>query len=111
LLTMAEQRLFRRVAVFAGGCTLEGAEAVCNTRRDLGVSVLDGMSSLVDKSLIQPIDETNPERRFVMLETVREFAHEQLEANREGDGARHAHAAYCIVLAEEVALQKAPADY
>ena len=46
-----EQRLFRRLAVFAGGCTLEGAEAVCNAARDLGIDVVDGVSSLVNKSL------------------------------------------------------------
>ena len=53
LLNPSEQRLFRRLAVFAGGCTLESAEAVCDTRRDLGVDVLTGLSSLVDKSLLQ----------------------------------------------------------
>ena len=56
LLTDAEKRLFRRLAVFAGSCTLEAAEAVCNPRQDPGLSVLDGMSSLVDKSLIQQVD-------------------------------------------------------
>ena len=51
LLTPAEQKLFRRLSVFAGGCTLEAAEAVCNTCEDLGVDVLDGVASLVDNSL------------------------------------------------------------
>ena len=106
LLTNAEQRLFRRLSVFSGGCTLEGTEAVCNTRRDLGVAVLDGMSSLLDKNLIYLIDDAGAERRFGMLETVREFAHERLDSSGDRDAARHAHAAYSLVLAEEVGLQK-----
>ena len=88
----AEQRLFRRLSVFSGGCTLEGTEAVCNTRRDLGVAVLDGMSSLLDKNLIYLIDDAGAERRFGMLETVREFAHERLDSSGDRDAARHAHA-------------------
>ena len=106
LLTNAEQRLFRRLSVFSGGCTLEGAEAVCNTHRDLGAAVLDGMSSLLDKNLIYQIHDAGAERRFGMLETVREFAHERLDASGERDAARHAHAAYSLVLAEEVASQR-----
>ena len=52
LLTPPEQKLFRRLSVFAGGCTLEGAEAVCDTCEDLGVDVLDGVAALVDNSLL-----------------------------------------------------------
>ena len=52
LLTSGEQRLLRRMAIFAGGCTMEGVEAVCNTRRDVGLAALDGVSSLLDKNLI-----------------------------------------------------------
>ena len=101
LLTDAEKRLFRRLAVFAGSCTLEAAEAVCNPRQDPGLSVLDGMSSLVDKSLIQEVDAAPDELRFAMLETVREYALEQLDASGEHPVTRRAHAAYCLVLAEE----------
>ena len=50
--------------MFAGGCTLEAAEAVCDPRQDPGLSVLDGMSSLVDKSLIQEVDAAPDELRF-----------------------------------------------
>ena len=110
LLTHAEQRLFRRLSVFSGGWTLESAEAVCNTRRDLGVAMLDGMASLLDKSLIYQIDDAGAERRFGMLETVREFAHERLNSSGERDAARHAHAAYSLVLAEEVALHQTSAE-
>jgi predicted ATPase len=110
LLTPAEQRMFRRLAVFAGGCTLEAIEAVCNTARDLAAPVLDLVSSLVDKNLIQPIASTGGERRFGMLETVREFAWEQLAASGETAAVKRAHAAYGLVVAEEVASHKTPAE-
>ncbi len=108
LLTAEEQRLFRRLAVFSGSCTVEGAEAVCNTHRDLGVGVLDGLSSLLDKSLIYQVEQPGSARRFAMLVTVREFALEQLDASGEREATRYAHAAYCLVLAEEIVQQKSP---
>src|ERR1700675_3741060 len=74
LLSPPEQKLFRRLAVFAGGCNLEGVEAVCNTRSDLELDLLDGMSSLVDKSLVQSVEPAHGDSRFVMLETIREYA-------------------------------------
>ncbi len=101
LLSSAEQRLFRRLSVFVGGCTLEAAEAVCDTRLDLGVDLLEGLSSLVDKSLIQRTDGADGEPRFAMLETIREFAGGQLLESGERVITRQAHAAYCLVLAEE----------
>ncbi|HEY2351286.1 MAG TPA: protein kinase [Candidatus Acidoferrum sp.] len=103
LLTPAEQALFRRVAVFVGGCTLEGVEAVCNTRQDLELDVLEGMESLVDKSLVQQVERVEGEWRFVLLDTVREYALERLAASGEEAATRRAHAAYCLVLAEESA--------
>ena len=63
LLTTEEQRLLRRMAVFAGGCTMEGIEAVCNTRRDLGLVPLDGVSSLLDKNLVYLADGNGGDRR------------------------------------------------
>ena len=110
LLKPEEQRLFRRLAVFSGGFTIESAEAVCNTRRDLGVSVLDGLSSLVDTSLLVSIGHGAAARRFTMLMTVREFALEQLGSSGERDAVRHAHAAYAIVVAEEIAIRTSPAQ-
>ena len=101
LLTEAEQKLFRRFSVFIGGCTIEGAEAVCNTRRDLGIDLFEGLSSLVDKNLVQRMDRPDTESRFTMLETIREYAREHLAAAGEEHAARRAHAAYCMVLAEE----------
>ena len=102
LLTPAEQKLFRRLAVFAGGTTLEGAEAVCDTKGDLGVDILEGMASLVDKSLVQQREAGSGEPRFVTLETVREYGLEHLAAQGEEAATRRAHAAYCLVLAEEL---------
>jgi predicted ATPase len=104
LLTPAEQRLFRRLAVFVHGWTLESVEAVCDAREDLGLDILDGLGSLVDKSLalrVEPVDSGNEEPRFMMLETIREYALERLEAADEADITRRAHAAYCVILAEE----------
>ena len=101
LLNEAERKLFRRLSVFAGGCTLEAAEAVCNTGRDLGIDLLEGLSSLVDKNLVQRVDLTEAEARFGMLETIREYALERLTDSGEQSSVRRAHAAYCLVVAEE----------
>jgi predicted ATPase len=110
LLSAAEQRLFRRLSVFVGGCTLEGVEAVCDTKGDLGLDLLDGMASLVDKSLLQQVGQPNGESRFVMLETIREYSREKLEASLEEALTRRAHAAYCLVLAEEETTERSGAE-
>jgi predicted ATPase len=101
LLSSAEQTLFRRLSVFVGGCTLEAVEAVCNTKQDLAVDVLDGMASLVNNSLVQQIEQSAGEPRFVLLDTVREYGLERLATIGEEPAIRRAHAAYCLVLAEE----------
>src|SRR5579871_441658 len=110
LLDEAEQKLFRRFAVFVGGCTLEAAEAVCNTGRDLGIDVFDGLASLVDKNLAQRMDLPAAEARFNMLETVREYAIERLVSSGEEAATHRAHAAYCLVLAEEGNPELSPAE-
>jgi predicted ATPase/predicted Ser/Thr protein kinase len=110
LLNGAEEKLFRRLSVFVGGCTLEGAEAVCNTKRDLDLDPLEGMASLVDKSLLQQVEQANGESRFVMLETIREYAREKLEASLEQASTKRAHAAYCLVLAEEESTEQSPGE-
>ena len=101
LLNTAEQTLFRRLSVFAGGCTLEGVEAVCDTKGDLGLDVLDGMASMVDKSLAQHVEQVVGEPRFLMLSTIREYALERLAESDDEAATRRAHAAYYLVLAEE----------
>lgn len=101
LLNETERKLFRRLSVFVGGCTLEAAEAVCDTNRDLGIDLFEGLSSLVDKNLVQRVDRAEGETRFAMLQTIREYALECLADSGEEAAARRAHAAYCLVLAEE----------
>jgi predicted ATPase len=109
LLSAAEQKLFRRLSVFVGGCTLEGVEAVCDTKGDLHLDLLDGMASMVDKSLLQQVEQPNGESRFVMLETIREYAREKLETSLEEALTKRAHAAYCLVLAEEETTEQSGA--
>jgi len=101
LLNEEEQKLFRRFSAFVGGCTLAAAEAVCNTQQDLGIDLFEGLSSLVDKNLVQRMDRAQSEPRFAMLETIREYAFERLIDSDEQSATRRAHAAYCLVLAEE----------
>ncbi len=101
LLSEGEQRLFWRFSAFVGGATIEAAEAVCDTRLDLGMNIFDGLTSLLDKNLIQRVDQNESEPRFTMLETIREYALERLALSREGPSTRRSHAAYCMVLAEE----------
>jgi non-specific serine/threonine protein kinase len=102
LLPPAEQALFRRLSVFAGGWTLESAEAVCGggdgddgARRDDGV--LDLLGRLVEKSLVALDDEQN---RYHLLETVREYAQERLEEAGEQDNASECHLAHYLALVE-----------
>jgi predicted ATPase len=101
LLTEPEQRLFRRLAVFVGGFTLEAAEAVCNAYRDLDADVIEGVGSLLDKNLLHQVDDFASERRFGMLETLREYALQRLIVSGDESRMRRALAAYAIVLAEE----------
>lgn len=101
LLNEAEQKLLQRLAVFTGGCTLESAEAVCDTGRDLGIDLFEGLTSLVDKNLLQRVEGAGAEPRFAMLETIREYGLERLGNSGEEFAVRRAHAAYCVVLAEE----------
>jgi DNA-binding CsgD family transcriptional regulator len=107
LLEAAEQRLFRRLAVFVGGCTLEAVEAVCTAEGDtaagMGRSVLDMVASLIDKSLLQQTEQEGEEARLVLLETIREFGLECLQSGGELEASRNEHAAYYLALAEEAA--------
>ncbi len=101
LLSPQERMLFRCLAVFVGGWTIEAAEAVADPSRDL--DVLDGVGSLLDKSLIR-VDEREGESRYGMLETVREFALDRLEREGEREAARARHAAHFLRLAERGAV-------
>jgi predicted ATPase len=105
LLDAEAQRLFRRLGVFVGGCTLEAAEAVCNTAGDLSLDVLDGLTKLMDHSLLQRAVEGHGEPRLAMLETIREYALERLEESGEAEVIRRQHALYCLALAEQAQAQ------
>jgi tetratricopeptide (TPR) repeat protein len=98
LLTDGEQRLFARLAIFRGGCSLEAVEAVCSD--GLSVAVLDGLGSLVNKNLIQRIVLPDGELRFGALETIREFARERLTTSGEAAMLARGHAEYFVDLAE-----------
>lgn len=99
LLSAEEQVLFRRLAVFAGGFSLDAAETVCAVGGGCA-DVLDGISSLVDKSLVRAVEGVDDEPRFRILETVREFGLEALAARGEAAAVQGAHAAYHLGLAE-----------
>ncbi len=100
LLAGPEQTLFRRLSVFAAGFTVEAAEAVANVHGDLGIDVAGGVARLRDNNLLETVPGTD-EPRYAMLEILREYGLERLDASGERDEAGRAHAAYCLVLAEE----------
>jgi predicted ATPase len=103
LLDEGEQRLFRRFSVFAGGCTLEAAEALCtalDTEKRAG-HLLERVTSLLDKSLLETIQQEGKESRLVMLETIREYGLEALSASGELEASRQTHAHYYLELADE----------
>jgi predicted ATPase/class 3 adenylate cyclase len=85
LLSDDEQLLFARLGVFVGGCLLETAESVCRREEDRGVDVLDWLSSLAEKNLLRAEEGFDGEPRFSMLETIREYALEKLEASEARD--------------------------
>jgi predicted ATPase/class 3 adenylate cyclase len=100
LLNIQEQRIFRWLSVFVGGCTLEAAEAVCAGSGN----EMDEIASLIDKSLLRSIEQTGEDReepRLLMLETIREYGQELLASGGEATAARQAHADYFLQLAEE----------
>ncbi len=102
-----EQRLFRRLSVFVGGATLDAVEALC-AEDDVETSVLAGLASLVDKSLLLPRPAVTASgdaaARFGLLETIREYGLERVEAAGEGPELRRRHAMCCLALAREMEL-------
>jgi predicted ATPase/class 3 adenylate cyclase len=101
LLDEGEKMLFGRLGVFSSGATLEAMEAVCDTEGDLPTDVFEGASSLLDKSLLRQEEGAGGEPRFVMLETIHEFANAKLEGSGEAEAVRRVHAEYFLALAEE----------
>jgi DNA-binding CsgD family transcriptional regulator len=94
-----ERIVFRRLAVFAGGFTLDSAEAVCSGNGVASEAVLDVVGQLLDRSLLQIRDE-QPAARYRMLETIRQYAAERLTESGEGDVVRGRHLGYFVALAE-----------
>jgi predicted ATPase/DNA-binding CsgD family transcriptional regulator len=101
LLSAPEQRLFRRLAFFVGGCTFEAAESIANAGGGLGIDPLDGLTSLVDKSLLQRVEAADGEPRFSILETIRELGRERLAACGELDEISRHHANVFLAFAEQ----------
>jgi predicted ATPase/class 3 adenylate cyclase len=101
LLDDPEKKLFARLSVFRGGGDLETMEAVANPDADTGMETLDGLTSLVDSSLLRQIDTGTQELRFGMLETIREFAGERLVEEFDAKATRRRHAEHFMALAEE----------
>jgi predicted ATPase/DNA-binding CsgD family transcriptional regulator len=101
LLGGTEQLLFRRLSVFAGGCTVEAVEALCDPEEDLAAGAIDVLGSLMDKSLLYRSETEDGEGRLWMLETIKEYALERLEAAGEAEEVKRAHAAHCLALVEE----------
>ena len=98
LLSESEKTLFRRLAVFAGGRSMDAIEAVCGDPDSF--DAFDAVASLVDKSLLRQDETSDGEPRFVMLETLHEYARERLDESGEGDEIRRRHADYFCRLAK-----------
>jgi predicted ATPase/class 3 adenylate cyclase len=99
LLSTDEQRMLARLSVFAGSCSLEGAEAVCSGAGIDEVDVLDLLAALVARSLVVAEDAPSGERRYRLLETIRQYAEERL-AGEERSDLRDRHAAYYVTFTE-----------
>jgi predicted ATPase/class 3 adenylate cyclase len=100
LLDENEQKLFRRLSIFVGGCTMDAVETVVEDQPD-SLPVLDQLGSLLDKSLLREMEGMNEEPRFVMLETLREFGLEQLTTSGEQGTIQHRHANFFLALVEQ----------
>jgi predicted ATPase/class 3 adenylate cyclase len=101
LLDPHEQALFRRLAIFVGGCTIASAAAICAPDRELGMDVADGLTSFADKSLLRLTESEHGEPRFGMLETIREYGLEKLAASEDAATIRQRHQDYFATLALE----------
>jgi predicted ATPase/DNA-binding CsgD family transcriptional regulator len=101
LLDAGEQRLFRRLSVFVGGCTLEAVEGIYTALGERPADVLDGVASLIDKSLLRQVDQEREEPRLLMLAIIREYGLEVLASTGEMERIRRAHAHYYLRLSED----------
>ena len=99
LLDEQEQWFFRHLSIFPGGCTLDAAEAMLRNEQTL--DMLNTIASLMDKSLLQQVEQDGEMPRFVMLETVREYGLHYLQTHGELEESRHAHASYYLAVVEQ----------
>ena len=100
LLGESERAIFRRLAVFVGGCRIETAESVCDPEGSLDVLVMDALPSFVDKSLLRCDADGDGETRFTMLQTIRDYGLERLDEAAETAEVRRRHALWALGLAE-----------
>lgn len=100
LLDDQEKRLFRWLSVFVGGFTFDHAEWLCKAMPDCRLDVLDGITSLVNKSLLKQQDRLDEQPRFTMLETIKEYGLEQLLATGEAETVKGLHSEYFLQMAE-----------
>ena len=107
LLGAAEQRMFARLSVFAGGADLEAVDAVVNPSGELDLDTLDGLATLVENNLVRNVDSPEGAPRFGMLETIREYGLERLSAGGEESLTRRRHAEHWIGVAEEASASLA----
>ncbi|MEZ4619890.1 MAG: tetratricopeptide repeat protein [Caldilineaceae bacterium] len=115
LLTPEEQRLFRCLAVFIGGRSLAAVETVCNPGDDpdvepLAIAVPDGLTALLDQSLLYQTTDSTGEPRFMMLVTIYDYASAQLAGSDEADALRRRHLNYYLALAEQAETELTGAD-
>jgi predicted ATPase/DNA-binding CsgD family transcriptional regulator len=105
LLAPQEQRLFRLLSIFAGGCTLQAVEAIAKQAGTGAINVLDEVSVLLENNLLRQLEQPEGEPRLLQLETIREYGLECLADRGELEAARSAHAVYYLALAEEAEPQ------
>lgn len=112
LLDAPDRALFRRLGVFVHACGLSAVEAVCNAHADLDKDVLEGLESLLDKHLLQVKEDEsgNEETRLTMLQTIREYALEQLAIDGEEASTRDFHAQFYLAMAEAADLNLTGAE-
>ncbi len=110
LLDDGGRRLLDRLSVFASGCDITSAEAICGPASELGGDILDGLMALVDQSLLKVDEMADGEPRFRLLDTIRAFAAERLEADGEVERIRARHRDWYVALVEEAGAQLSGAD-
>ncbi|MEZ4867599.1 MAG: tetratricopeptide repeat protein [Caldilineaceae bacterium] len=114
LLTEEEKQLFRRLAVFRGGRSLEAVETICNPNDDeqiapLAIDALDGLTALLEKSFLYQTTDSTGEPRFMLLVTIHEYAMDRLTGSGEAEALRQRHLDYYMALAEGAELELAGA--